>query len=148
MINRFALLCALRAGRYTSYLDLRSEGPRHQLASTASVTRWRSPCVSAIFHAAAASLSITLLLAGCQSMTLDKIRSMTSADLANAKAKATLADDRSAILCWDRLVPVVSPQGATTGVASGIEDTRIIAMAIAGDCSGILGPVISLVGGL
>jgi hypothetical protein len=88
---------------------------------------------------------LSLALAGCSNVTLDQVRQMTADDLANATAKAAMAKDLAGQLCWDYLAAVPSPQGATSGVASDIEDARIIAIAAAGPCSGILGPVIMLI---
>lgn len=90
---------------------------------------------------------IAALLCGCSlsSGILDDVRQMTADDLANAQAKAVAANDPVGEMCWAALTPVPSPQGSGFGKASAIEDARIVALAVAGPCSGILIPIIGLV---
>lgn len=95
-----------------------------------------------------------LLLAGCQGsfavggMTLDDVRATSTADLQNAHAKAVAVGDEQGAKCWEALMPIPSPKGATTGVASALEDGRILAMALFGPCGGIAKPLLALGGGL
>jgi hypothetical protein len=70
---------------------------------------------------------------------------MSAADLANAIAKAEAAGDRTGEWCWQSLRPVISPSGQLTGAASAVEGARLVAIDAAGPCSGILGPVFSLI---
>jgi len=84
------------------------------------------------------------LLCGCVN-TLDQVRSMSAADLATARAKAAHADDLAGEACWKALSVVPSPPGTEPGVATGIEDARIVAMSSTGPCSGIFSPVIMLI---
>ena len=81
-----------------------------------------------------------LLLAGCAqtSSALDALRTTSAADLAAAEAKAVAAGDDVGALCWKHLAPIPSAPGTQFGIASGIEDARIAAQAVAGPCSGIL----------
>jgi hypothetical protein len=91
------------------------------------------------------AVGLIVLLASCQvTPTLDQVRATSTADLQNAQAKAHAAGDIVGEACWSYLMAVPSPQGATTGVAAGIEDGRLVAMAAIGPCSGILGPIIML----
>lgn len=77
-------------------------------------------------------------------LSLDQLRQITLADLKAADAKAVAASDRQGSWCWQYLEAIPSPTGA--GIASAIEDARIVAMAAVGPCSGILQPMIGVVG--
>jgi len=98
-------------------------------------------------------LAVVLAVSGCAGslqvggLMLDKVRQMSAADLENATQKAMLAGDKSGAWCWQYLMAVPSPQGATFGIASAIEDARILAMAKAGPCSGIVQPLLGFAGG-
>jgi hypothetical protein len=76
---------------------------------------------------------------------LDQVRSISEADLDAAIAKAKAAGDKPGEWCWESLQPVVAQPGTPTGIASAIEDNRIIAMAAAGSCNGTFGPLSSLI---
>jgi hypothetical protein len=92
----------------------------------------------------ALALIVIVTLVGCSSPALDQVRAMSAGDLAAARAKAQAAGDKPGDWCWESLQPVISPSGTEVGIASAIEDSRIIAQAIAGPCTGILGPVLSV----
>jgi hypothetical protein len=82
-------------------------------------------------------LCAAVLLAGCSltSTAVGQLNAVTVADLNNALAKAQSAGDKSGQLCWQALQALPSPQGATIGVATLLEDQRIVNQALAGPCS-------------
>lgn len=85
-------------------------------------------------------LSLVLTLSSCTT-ALDQIRSMSAADLINARAKAQAAGDKYGDWCWASLQPiVVHAPGSVVGVASAIEDSRIVSFSALGPCNGILAP--------
>lgn len=92
-----------------------------------------------------AALAVTSLCACAQNPTaqlstaIDQLRTFSSADLAAAQAKATEAGDEVGALCWKKLATVPSAPGTTLGVASIIEDARIVKQAVSGPCSGFSG---------
>lgn len=76
-------------------------------------------------------------------ITLDQIRTVSSADLAAAEAKATAAGDDAGAICWKKLSTIPSAPGTATGLASLTEDARIAQQAVSGACAGLLAGIIA-----
>ena len=80
----------------------------------------------------------SLATGGAASSILNQLRTAGAADLAGAQAKANAAGDDSGALCWKKLAPVVSTPGSAAGIATTLEDARIVQQAVAGACGNIL----------